>query len=91
MIPYFSVTEIVCSFVGTGMTEVGETVFLSQPGLRDRTAAKDNLGQPRKEAGIGPRAWDYRQEGQSPGTSPDQDHLGLAGALVHCPPLPSTR
>lgn len=73
------------------MTEVGETVFLARPGLRDRTAAKGDLGQPRKEAGIGPRAWGRSQEGQSPGTSPDQDHLGLAGALVHCPPHPSTR
>lgn len=25
------------------------------------------------------------------GTSLDQDHLGLAGALIHCPPCPHTK
>lgn len=81
-----------CSFVGKGITEVREIMFHSTARFEEQDCLPEgDLGQPWKAAGTGPSAWDYSQEGKSPGTSLDQDHLGLAGALVHCPPHPSTR
>lgn len=71
-----------CSFGGmTGITNVGEIMLHSTARLQGH-GKKQELGQVPGTT--------VRKE-RAHGTSLDQDHLGLAGALIHCPSHPHTK